>query len=575
MTDGKEKGEIGLVRPRSLGYKLIFSAAIIIVLCVGIFTYFNLKAQEEQFIRQVLQGAGQMTDTIRRATRYDMLMNHRDALYNIIETVGKQEGIERVRIFNKEGKITFSSDKKEINSLVDKQAEACYVCHTREKPLERVSSHETSRIFMAKEWYRVLGMIAPVYNEPDCFNASCHAHKKEQTVLGVLDITFSLAPVDRWIIQNRNEMLVLTVIAILGISVFLGLFVQRFVNKPVNQLLKGTLKVAEGDLDFSIPMNSADEIGILARSFNQMTGKLKEANREIQQWVHTLEIRVAERTNELRELNKELEKKVLERTEELQKACNQMVGIEKMVSLGKISAMVAHELNNPMSGILSYSKYCEKIVKGGLTHAGQVGDLGECLEMISREAERCGNIVNNLLLFSKKSYGEFTEANLSQIVERSLRVIEHSLRVHEIALEREIGDGDNLIWCDPSGLEQMFIALIKNAIEAMEKGGKIRIQTDCSRAQDITIQISDSGKGIPAEILPRIFEPFFSSKDSKVSAGLGLSVVYGIVQSHSGNITVQSKVGQGTTFTILLPRAPSEKPKVEASLSQELYSEST
>jgi two-component system NtrC family sensor kinase len=486
--------------------------------------------------------------------------------------VGRQEGIERVRIFNKEGKITFSSDKKEINSLVDKQAEACYVCHTMEKPLEKVSSSETSRIFMAKEGYRVLGMIAPVYNEPDCYTAPCHAHKQEQKVLGVLDITFSLALVDRWITHYRNEMLVLTAIAILGISAFLGLFVQRFVNKPVNQLLEGTLKVAEGDLDFTIPMNSTDEIGILARSFNQMTGKLKEAHTEIQKWVHTLEEKVAERTNELTELNKELEKKVAERTEELQNACSQIVAIEKMVSLGKISAMVAHELNNPMSGILSYSKYCERIVKEGLINGDRIGDLGECLEMISREAERCGNIVNNLLIFSKKSYGEFTQSNLSQIMERSLRVIEHSLKVHEIVLEKEFGAGDDLIWCDPSGLEQMFIALIINAVEAMEKGGKIRIQIDCSRKQDITIQISDTGRGIPAEILPRIFEPFFSSKNSKGSAGLGLSVVYGIVQSHNGDITVKSKVGEGTAFTILLPRTPSEKPNVEASLRQELYS---
>jgi len=333
------------MRPRSLGYKLILSAAIITVLCVGLFTYFNLKAQEKQFIKQVLQGAGQMTDTIRRSTRYDMLLNHRDALYNIIETVGKQEGIERVRIFNKEGKIIFSSDKKEINSLVDKQAEACYVCHSMEKPLERVSSSETSRIFTAKEGYRVLGMIAPVYNEPDCYTAPCHAHKQEQKVLGVLDITFSLAQVDQWITQYRNEMLVLTAIAILGISAFLGFFVQRFVNKPVNQLLKGTFKVAEGDLDFSIPMNSTDEIGTLARSFNQMTGKLKEAHTEIQKWVHTLEERVAERTNELQEAQKKLFQS------------------EKLASLGRVAASVAHEINNPVSGILSYSKYCEKILQ--------------------------------------------------------------------------------------------------------------------------------------------------------------------------------------------------------------------
>lgn len=354
--------------------------------------------------------------------------------------------------------------------------------------------------------------------------------------------------------QGRNFFFVLlaSVGVIVGFAVF---FLSHYMMKPLVQLTEAASRIAHGEFHTVKPLGSKDEMGQLTGEFNLMVLKLQQ-----------------DRIQQLTEWNKELEKKVLERTEELQKACSQIVAIEKMVSLGKISAMVAHELNNPMSGILSYSKYCEKIVKGGLINGDQTGDLGECLEMISREAERCGNIFNNLLIFSKKSYGEFTQSNLSQIVERSLRVIDHSLKVHEIILEKEFGAGDDLIWCDPSGLEQMFLALVINAVEAMEKGGQIRIQTDYSRKQDITIQISDTGKGIPAEILPRIFEPFFSSKDSKVSSGLGLAVVYGIVQSHSGNITVKSKVGEGTAFTILLPRTPSEKPNVEASLSQELYS---
>ena len=537
MKDGTENGESGQRPPWSLGYKLIFSAAIITVLCVGIFTYFNMKAQEEQFIKQVLQGAGQMTDTLRRATRYDMLLNHRDALYNIIETVGKQEGIERVRIFNKEGKITFSSDKKEINTLVDKQAEACYVCHTMEKPLERVSTHETSRIFMAKEGYRVLGMIAPVYNEPDCYTAPCHAHKQGQTVLGVLDITFSLAPVDRWIIQNSNEMLILTAIAILGISTFLGLFVQRFVNKPVNQLLKGTLKVAEGDLDFSIPMNSSDEIGILARSFNQMTGRLKEAHTEIQNWVHTLETRVAERTSELQEAQKKLFQS------------------EKLASLGRVAASVAHEINNPVSGILSYSKYCEKIVKEmGLKGGEQISELQECLASISREAERCGQITQHMLEFAKQR-GPFyrLDVNISQVIEEALELLSNQTGLREIKIEKEM-DNIPAIPADPVLLRQAFLNILLNSCEAMEAGGILKIRTNL-KADEKIVQIifHDNGKGIDPEDLPKIFDPFYTTKGNRT--GLGLSVAYGIVQAHQGTIDVQSTLGVGTSLTIKLPTA--------------------
>ena len=522
---------------RNLGYKLILSAAIITVLCVGIYTYFNLKAQEEQFIRQVLQGAGQLTDTIRRATRYDMLLNHRDALYNIIETVGGQEGIERVRIFNKEGKITFSSDKKEINSLVDKQAESCYVCHTMEKPLEKVSSPDTSRIFMAKEGYRVLGMIAPVYNEPDCYTAPCHAHKQEQKVLGVLDITFSLALVDQWIIHYRNEMLVLTAIAILGISTFLGLFVQRFVNKPVNQLLKGTFKVAEGDLDFTIPMNSTDEIGILARSFNQMTGRLKEAHMEIQEWVHTLEKRVAERTNELQEAQKKLFQS------------------EKLASLGRVAASVAHEINNPVSGILSYSKYCEKIVKEmGIQGGEQVSELQECLESISREAERCGQITQHMLEFAKQRGPSYRfDVDIRQVIEETLELLSNQTGLKEIKIEKTF---DNIlaIPADPTLLRQAFLNILLNSCEAMEAGGILRINADLKKNEKIVeITFHDNGKGIDVEDLPKIFDPFYTTKGNRT--GLGLSVAYGIVQAHHGTIDVNSTLGRGTTLIIKLPTA--------------------
>ncbi len=523
--------------PRSLGYKLIFSAAIITILCVSIFTYFNLKAQEKQFIGQVMQGAGQLTDTIRRATRYDMLLNHRDALYNIIETVGRQEGIERVRIFNKEGKITFSSDKKEIDRLVDKQAESCYVCHTKEKPLERVSSSETSRIFTAKEGYRVLGMIAPVYNEPDCYTAPCHAHKKEQTVLGVLDITFSLALVDRWITHYRNEMLLLTALAILGISVFLGLFVQRFVNRPVKQLLKGTFKVAEGDLNFTIPMNSSDEIGILAHSFNQMTGKLKEANWEIQQWVRTLENRVAERTNELQEAQKKLFQS------------------EKLASLGRVAASVAHEINNPVSGILSYSKYCEKIVKEvGIKGGEQISELQECLESISREAERCGQITQHLLEFAKQRGPSYRfDVDVRKVIEEALELISSQTGVKEIKIEKKF-DHIPAIPADPTLLRQVFLNILLNSCEAMDSGGILSITTDLKKNEKIAeIIFHDNGKGIDPEDLPKIFDPFYTTKGNRT--GLGLSVAYGIVQAHHGTIDVNSTLGKGTTLIIKLPTA--------------------
>lgn len=529
---------------RSLGYKLILSGGIITFLCFGVFTYLILEAQKEQFIQQVLQGAGQITDTIRRATRFDMLINHRDALHHIIETIGRQEGITRVRIFNKEGKITFSSDHDEAGKLVNKRADSCLACHGTEEPLDTLSSPKTFRIFEERDGRRILGVIAPVYNEPDCFTALCHAHKPEQRILGVMDIHFSLDPVDQWIAQNRNRMLWFAGLAIAAMSVFLGLFFQRFVNRPVKQLLEGTSRVAEGNLDYQIPLKSKDEIGRLAGSFNDMTRKLNEAHLEIQKWVQTLE------------------KRVDERSRELQEAQNKLFQSEKLASLGRVAASVAHEINNPVSGILSYAKYCEKMVEGeGPVKEAQVAELRDCLEMIGREAERCGRIIQQLLEFARQRWPSYRlDVDINQVIEEALELSSQQTGLKEITIEKGFGRTP-AVPADPALLQQAFLNVILNSCEAMEGRGILRIRT-AWRADEkmVEIVLQDNGQGIDPEDVSKIFDPFYTTKGNKT--GLGLSVVYGIVQAHHGKIDVQSAPGKGTTLVIKLPVTAASLPAV-------------
>jgi two-component system NtrC family sensor kinase len=324
-------------------------------------------------------------------------------------------------------------------------------------------------------------------------------------------------------------------------------FLSRRMMRPIVQLTEAASRIAHGEFQPVQPLGSRDEIGKLTGEFNLMVHRLQD-----------------EQIRKLIEWNKELEKKVEERTSELEQACTQIVTVEKLASLGKIAAMVAHELNNPMSGILTYSVYCERLVESGVFNEENRRELHECLNTISLEAERCGQVVKNLLMFAKRSWGDFAHNSLWQVIDRSVAVIEHSLKVHEIALERKRDQGDDVIWCDPSGLEQLFIALIINAVEAMEKGGRIEIGTDCSGAEQVIVRIRDNGRGIPQEMLPHIFEPFFSAKEERSNVGLGLSVAYGIVQSHHGRISVESRVGEGTAFTIVLPRRREQTTKEES-----------
>jgi len=266
---------------RSLGFKLICSVSAIAILVISVYASVNIKTQRGQLIQQVIQNSSQLSETIKRSMRYDMLKYQPERLHGAIDSIGAQEGIEKVRIFNYVGEIIYSSDREEMGSMVDKSAEQCYACHAKEQPFERLTTTARSRIFETAVGNRVLGMINPIYNEPDCYSASCHVHPREQKVLGVLDIDVSLAEVDTLISSNKKKMILFAGVAILGVSLTIGIFIQRFVSRPVKHLLEGTERVTVGDLSTPLEISSADEIGILARSFDHMTQRLQISEQEL------------------------------------------------------------------------------------------------------------------------------------------------------------------------------------------------------------------------------------------------------------------------------------------------------
>jgi len=175
-----------------ISYKLILAVGGVTVLIIIIFSYFIIESQHRAMIEQLKLQASQCSETIKSATKYDMLLNQRDHLYRIIETIGGQQELEKIRIFNKLGEIIYSADKNEIGHTVDKKAESCFGCHAVDAPLERLSIPERTRIFTTNINHKSLGIINPIYNEPACWQSDCLAHGENQTVLGVLDVTLSL-----------------------------------------------------------------------------------------------------------------------------------------------------------------------------------------------------------------------------------------------------------------------------------------------------------------------------------------------------------------------------------------------
>ena len=615
---------------KKIGFRLIFAVALTSLSIIGVFAYFNVKSQSSSLLLEVERHANQLGETVISSTRFDMMLNQTDRIQQVINSIGTQPQIRDVRILNKVGEIIYSSDSTNINKMVDKKAESCYACHSANEPLDKISITERTRIFrIHSDSSRVMGIITPIYNEKSCWQAECHAHPKDQKVLGVLDVTISLVEVDQTIQKNELEIVIFAIVAILGVGLLIGFFVRRWVSLPVNNLLSATNQVSMGNLSYAIKDMGDDEIGKLAHSFNNMTKKLSEARMQLFQ-------------------------------------------SDKMASLGRLAAGVAHEINNPLTGVLTYSSFLLK-----RTHEN--AEFQDDLKVIVRETLRCREIVKSLLDFARQTVPKKNKADINEIIGRAVGVIENQLSLNKVKLVKELDNYLPKITVDANQIQQVFINLFVNASDAIgEHGGTLTVTThqislspygvaqikkatcpklhslidndfkiggfpsikvkvlsenkegvihldpvygkhrshyelgfpiskdakfvcpDCNSSliqkdkncpecnapilafeisghgiyevcsseknnwerwefvdsaglsEYIEIKIKDTGGGISSDDLSKIFEPFFSTKGQK-GTGLGLAVIWGIIDNHNGTITVESEEGKGTTFVIRLP----------------------
>jgi two-component system, NtrC family, sensor kinase len=520
----------------SLGGKLITLLVTTLVATFGLFGYLNIRLHRQHLETSTLTSAERVSDVIRRSTNYYMLRNDRQALYQMMRTIADEPGMVRVRVFDQEGRISYSSDPGEISHVVDKNAEACYGCHAQSQPLSRLNRPDRFRVYRASNGERVLGIVTPLENKPSCSNADCHAHPASQQILGVLDTSLSLARADTQLAQASRRMVAYTVFGLVVIAALCAVFVWKVVETPLKHLSAATEHLADGRLGFQISTNSRDELGDLARSFNTMSRQLHAANEEIVSWARTLEERVEQKTQELRT------------------AHNQMLHAETMVSIGKMAAVVAHEINNPLSGILTYAKLLRKWLDQGEATGKHRQESEECLDLIARESRRCGDLVKNLLAFSHSAPMNPMKADLNTIVDQLLKLVAPKLEISGVQPQLDLDPELPLLYCDAAQIEQVLLALVTNAIDAMPRGGNLWLRTRLlSDGNEEEIQVRDDGAGIPPETLPRIFEPFLTTKETGQGVGLGLAVSHSIVEAHRGEISVQSEVGRGTTFTVRLP----------------------
>src|SRR3990167_6743899 len=341
--------------------------------------------------------------------------------------------------------------------------------------------------------------------------------------------------------KDFEKLFLITVLSSILLTVLMGIIISKMLTNTLSRLKRGVQLIGKGNLDYRLDIKSGDEVEDVAVEFNNMAEKLKKYSR-------TLEEKVEEKTKKMEDYEK------------------QLIHSEKMASLGLLAAGVAHEINNPIGIIVNRIECLKMENKNGDIPEKIVKDL----DTMMHHAMRVSKITGNLLSFSRESSHEFKSQDINKILEKVLMFVEDSITAKGITMEKYLTMRLPFVFGSSGGLEQVFLNIVHNAMDATDGGGRIKVETKYTighsegegyyptgngqgNGKCLSINISDTGDGIPHEYIGKIFDPFFTTKEIGKGTGLGLSISYGIIKEHGGEIRVDSEVSKGTTFTVLLP----------------------
>ncbi len=522
----------------SVAGKMTVITSILLAAVFAVTTAINVKVQETATIGIVRENSLELAETAVSVLQEAMLVNDRDKIQNTIDDFAAHRDVEHIRIYTRGGQIAYSTHHDEIGNTLDLQLDQCLNCHKLSPPPPELPEVDRARV-VDLNGRQALAVTRSLLNGPSCSTADCHADEKQGALLGVLDIDMDIEPFHQARRANANGMGIAGLIGVILGVVVIYYAGRAIVYRRVEYLIEQTKKLSAGDLTVRIDDESTDEIGTLDRSFNMLALDLKQARSELLEWGKTLEQRVESKTDEL------------------VRAQDQMVQVEKMASLGKLAAVVAHEINNPLASVVTYAKILVRRIKKTEMNDDSRKNL-DYLESISAEASRCGEIVAQLLTFAHRGSGSLAATNINETVEKALFLVNHQFELNAVDTERQLDADIPTIAADQNKIQQALMALFINAAQAMFDGGQLKVATR-PVVGGLEIEVADNGPGMAWEVSRHAFEPFYSTKSTDGGVGLGLSVVYGIVKSHSGRIDLDTKPGKGCRFTIFLPMQPSEE----------------
>jgi signal transduction histidine kinase len=525
-----------------LKIKFVLIISFLILFTSIILSVFLIQRQSNQIQSELEKRGRSLVKNLAYNSEYGVLIENEQLLANLTKGLIREEDVIYALIYDKNGRVLTHLDhrkydkKKELDQSLTFKAlkgegffsEYHYTREGKHGFYDLAYAIKTTKVKMPKE---ELGII---------FDKDLDLALEEERI-GVARIGLSLDKMKEEITRMKNIVVLLTALVV-TIAILLTFALVNLIIKPVDKLVKATQTVAKGNLSLVVEVDRKDEIGKLAQAFNQMTISLKESRKQIEDY------------------SRNLEKKVEERTKELKEAQALLIQTEKMAAVGQLAAGVAHELNNPLGGILGYSQFAiEKINRKPQTEltSDDVTTYTQYLRDIECQAQRCKTIVQNLLKFARASVEDsFEPLDLNAVIKDTLVFTRHQMDMGKVKLLLKLSDSLPPIMGSTNQLQQVFTNIILNALQAMPQGGELRIATGITEKNSrnmVGIEFSDNGCGITQENLNKIFEPFYTTKKPGEGTGLGLSVSYGIIKDHSGEILVDSQIGKGTTFNILFP----------------------
>ncbi|MFZ1290291.1 MAG: HAMP domain-containing sensor histidine kinase [Melioribacteraceae bacterium] len=481
---------------RSIKSKFIALSIIIIILSIGIPVGFLLNQFSKNFHDRSVIMVGAAIDLMIFGLNNSMMKGDEKNVQSVVEQIGKNKSVEHIRILNNEGIIKYAIHYDEIGKHID-IVEPGHLKSKLEKITERkISLNENTNTYTA---------IQPIIMEKRC--QTCHTEK----INSYLDVDTDLTKAEVKFYTGYFHMIFLGFVLLIILAFSFYYIFNKLINKPLNNFILALSEVEKGNLSLNLPTVSKDEFSILNYHYNRMVNELKYSRGQIEE-MHF---------------------------DQLQRA-------DKMVTLGELTASMAHDINNHSAIIMSRADYLLYEASNNKSLSDYIDDLN----VVNNQIEKISKITGNILKHSKKSAKSFSNFDLVKLVENSIEMLEPLIKKRKVILTKEVKLSQAIIFGDPNQIEQVALNLVSNSLDAIKVNGEIIIKICLSEENKIQLIVGDNGIGIDVESLEKIFSPFYTNKESGKGTGLGLYIVQNICKNHNAEIKCESKINEGTTFTI-------------------------